>query len=248
MWHAFTTIPSALSVAAELRSAAPPLRGRLSYSEQVVRWFKEKEGETYKQPIMDPGPGWQLDLDAPADGRRRLRFRLERTHDARYAMEGTMTHATTGWRSPLLWQFKQSFLGAPSPLLPDLRETGRWEHGTVHRHARAGDGTMATTVPAPALLFPLTWLAQFPFDLGLRAWSDEVVVMEDLTLFTRGVALEPAGAAPTALPLAAGLRGVVLRFGGGLPYEFWVNEHGLVVYLCAGPTRVFVLNHLENLS
>lgn len=249
MWHPFALFPDELTVPAPLRAAPLPAAARLVYREKVVRWFKPKPGHTYKQPVLDHGPGLTLERRPAADGRLELRFRQERTHESPQVLEGTMTCAAGGWSSPLAWSVRQSFVAkAESDLLPSLEETGEWSKATVTRRTRARGGRLTTTHAARALLSPPAWLAAFPRDLAPAPWSDDVVVMDEFTLFVTGAAIEPAGRETRAHILAQGLRGHVLRYAGGLPLEFWVNEHGTVVYLCAGPTRVLVLESAEALT
>lgn len=251
MWHAFDLFPEELGVAPELRVGALPSRARLAYTEKVVRWFKPKPGHTYKQPVLDLGPGWEIEREAVANGRREIRCRYERTHSTNHALAGRLVCASDAWRSPLEWEFTQEFpRESASSLLPALTERGSWRNGAITRRAEAGSGSrpMTRTIPASRVLCVQAWLADFPTDLAFAPWSDDAVVMEDATLFTHGVAIEPIAERVRAHALGAGLRGFSVRYGGGLPLEFWVNEHGVVIYLCAGPTRVLVLEKVEALA
>lgn len=251
MWHAFHLFPEELTVAANLRSAKLPAAVRLTYAEKVVRWFKPKEGFKYKQPVLDHGPGLVIERDAVSGDRREVRCRYERSHSATQVIAGGLLCANDAWRSPQEWAFTQAFPGASSsPLLPALTERGtrRGTEIALETSVESRGRTVSRMVSAPRLLCVHAWLADFPGDLALAPWSDGIVVMEDATLFTRGAAIESVGANVRQHALAAGLRGFSVRYSGGLPLEFWVNKHGVVIYLCAGPTRVLVLEMVEEIS
>lgn len=254
MWHPFFQIPDGKEVSPELRTAAIPARARITYGERVIRWFRLIRGTSERTPILNPGldetrAGIVIETGEPSAGRREVKIRLERIHDSPHVVDGTLTCDTAGLRSPRSWQVRQSFVReAASPLLPDILEAGSFADGTVKRAISAGQRTMEISMEAQSLLAPYVWLAGFPLDLTPADWTDSTVVIEEMSVFSRGAAIGRVTPAVAAHPLAAGLLGVVLRHGGGMPLEFWVNERGLVVYLCASPTRMFVLERVEALS
>lgn len=125
-------------------------------------------------------------------GRRELRCRYERSHAVTQVIEGRLC-ATDAWRSPVEWSFTQTFPDrSASPLLPALTESGTWRDGAIALRATAGNRirAIARTLPAPRVLCLHAWLADFPRDLAPASWSDDILVMEDATLFTRGTAFE----------------------------------------------------------
>jgi hypothetical protein len=254
MWHPFFQVPDGKEVSPELRMAAIPARARLTYGERVIRWYRLVRGTSERTPILNPGleetrAGIVIETGEPTAGQREVKLRLERIHDSPHSVEATLHCDTAGLRSPREWQVRQSFIReAASSLLPDIRERGSFAEGTVKRTISAGQRTMESSLKAQSLIAPYTWLAGFPLDLTPADWSDSTVVMEEMSVFSRGAAIGRVTPSVVAHPIAAGLLGVVLRHGGGMPLEFWVNEKGLVVYLCASPTRMFVLERIEALS
>ena len=97
---------------------------------------------------------------------------------------------------------------------------------------------------APTLTSIYTLVANFPTGMAARGGQVEGLLSEGYT-FSSPAKIGPGHPAARTLPLAGKLQNYLLTFPGGLPFEFWVNEAGLVVFLCQGPMRVLVLEKVE---
>jgi hypothetical protein len=250
MWHPFHIMPPEnLVVADALRSATAAPSCRLVYGERILARFptKDKIG-TDKQwrPAIDQLPGVTLTRRAPAGDRWELdveqRWQFASTD---HLLTATVTAASSDWRTPLRWTLRQALTpnkGAP-PLTP-LEEAGAWENGQVRRTCKVGRGSESGSHAAPSLTSIYTLMANFPTEMAARGGQIEGLLGEGFT-FSPSAKLGPGHPAPRALPVAGKLQNYLLTFPGGLPFEFWVNDAGLVVFLCQGPMRVLVLEKVE---
>ena len=253
MWHPFGIMPPEnLTVADALRSAKPPTSCRLVYGERILARFptKDKIGtEKQWRPAIDQLPGVTLTRHAPAGGPWPLdveqRWQFASTD---HVLTGRVTAAAAQWRTPLSWTFRQTITPHKdaAPLTP-LEESGTWGAGQVRRTCKAGRGSESSTHPAATLTSVYTLLANFPIELGESGGEVQGLLGEGFT-FSPSAKIAPGHPAPSALPAAGKLQNYLLTFPGGLPFEFWVNEGGLVVYLCQGPMRVLVLEKVEALA
>lgn len=256
MWHAFDIIADDLTVAPELHGMQAEADTRLVYGERVVRWFSDKSGKGQWPAVVDHKPGIVIERYGaiPVGGSDwMLRVEHIRSQAVPVTMRMTMTCAPNAWRSPREWELKETLgdQGKPSPL-QETSETGLWESGRVTRTIRAGakriDQAFNTT--QPACLYPI--LADFPVE------EIEAGVLKDQAcdaLFTEGMQHVGGGSIVVGAPgdtathqFASGLRCFRLVPAMGFPLEFWVNTHGVVIYLIEGATRAWVLQSVEVMS
>jgi hypothetical protein len=256
MWHAFDIIAEELAIPDELRAAQPGAGRRLVYGERVVRWFTDKSGEGQWPAVVDRQPGIVVQRPGVATGAG-----SDWTLDAEHTrMQGTSVTlriqavcAADPWRSLRQWDAGETLGNAqlPSPL-GATTERARGVDGKLTRQVSGDAGRSFEQVfPAvrPACLYAL--LADFPMDeLESGRMDDEIcdalftegMLHMGAASFTRGA---PGGAAGHAL--AEGLRCYTLSPQRGFPLQFWVNRHGLVVYLIEAATRAWTIEHVEAL-
>lgn len=254
MWHPFDIMPPEyLGVADAVRAAAAPAPAcRLVYGDRILARFptKDKIGvDKQWRPAIDDLPGLTLTRRAPAAGRWELdveqRWQFASTD---HVLSGKVTASTADWRMPLSWTFRQTITPSKdaAPLTP-LEEAGTWEAGQVRRTCKAGRGSESSTRAAPTLTSVYSLLANFPIELAKSGSETQGLLGEGFT-FSPSAKIGPGHPAPRGLAVAGNLQNYLLAFPGGLPLEFWVNEAGLVVYLCQGPMRVLVLEKVEALG
>lgn len=251
MWHAFDIIAEDLTVAPDLRVTRAS--NRLVYGERVVRWFSDKSGKGQWPAVVDHKPGMVIEkLGTTQVGGSDWKLRVEhiRSQTVPVTMRLNLTCAGNAWRSPRAWELKETLgeQGNTSPL-QETSETGRWESGRVTRTIRAGTKHIDKVFNAthPACLYPI--LADFPVK------EIETGVLKDQgsdALFTEGMLYVESGSFMAGAPgdtahhiLAAGLRCYRLIPSMGFPLEFWINTHGVVIYLLEGATRAWVLESME---
>lgn len=249
MWHPFDIMPGELALDSALRSASAPSRARLVFGERITRWFKDKS-ESAKQwpPTVDRKEGLSLSrrpgsTDGSWDLGVRQVWQLTNVH----TLEGTMSCATVGWRSPHQWNFRQTFLSdRGAEVLPPLTEAGTWKAGLLTRTTTGKDRALTASGETSRLAAQYGLMADFPLAEALQL-EPAGLLQEGLT-FSPGASLRRCPDDLQKHPLAAGLTGFVLDTPQGYPADFWVNPAGLVVYVCFGPNRALVLDRLEEIA
>jgi hypothetical protein len=222
------------------------------YGERILARFptKDKIGTDRQwRPAIDQLPGLTLTRHAPTGDRWKLEVEQRwQFASADHLLRAALTADASGWRTPLSWTFHQAITPTKdaAPLTP-LEEAGTWARGEVLRTCKAGRGTQSARVAAPTLTSIYTLLANFPPAMAARGGEVSGLLAEAFT-FSPSATLAPGHAAQRALAMAGKLQNYRLTFPGGLPFEFWVNESGLVVFLCQGPMRVLVLEKVEALA
>lgn len=247
MWHPFDLMPQELTVPDAVRNASAGDRCRLVYGERITRWFKDKASTDQQwPPTVDKKPGLTLARQPGPAGTFDLDVRQTWVLTNTQTMTGKMTCRAEGWRSPLTWEFRQTFLNDKGkPLVPGLTESGRWKNGILERSTKGDHGEVRQTVRATELASVYALIANFPKE-GEAAGSTGLL-REALT-YSPDAAWQPAPKVLQESPLARGLRGYVLKSEGGFPADCWVNAAGVVVYVCYGPNRAFVLDQVEALA
>jgi hypothetical protein len=247
MWHPFDIMPQDLAVDDALKTAAPGDHCRLVYGERVVRWFKDKSSaDSQWPPTVDKKPGLVLTRRPGSDGTWDLDLQQTWVLTNTQTMSGKMTCRRIGWRSPLSWEFQQSFQTSKGKeFLPGLTERGSWRDGELLRVTSGASGEVEKTDRAAELAATYALLADFPKE-G-EATGDTGLLQENLGYSPRA-GFVPCSKALQENPLARGLRGSVLKNEGGYPADFWTNPAGVVIYACYGPNRVFVLEKAEAVS
>jgi len=250
LWHAFDIIAEAMQSDPGLRDAKASNVKMLVYSEHIVRWFKDKSGDGQWPAVVDDRPGITIDISqstGAVDGTSHLDVEHTRIQGATVTMHLKLKFLSNSWRSPQSWELKEVLGDKRSPSeLRDTIEQGRWDVNQITRQIRGVTGRVIKnnyTARTPTSLYTL--LAAFPInDIALNNPSDG--------LFTEGMqymggATFEQGATGNADKhgLAAGLTCYRLKPAMGFPLEFWVNRHGLVVYLLEGATRAWALQSME---
>ncbi len=244
MWHPFDIMPDALTVAPEIRNAKPSDSCVFTFGEKVMTYFKDKSGKTEQwPPMLDAQPGLRIARKKKSSS---LELEITQTWKLDYIRElkGTMSCKPDGWRSPLEWNFTRTFTAAvsrPSNFAP-VKISGRWENGKMIQTfaGEAAQDRRAEQVDVLACTYSL--LADFP---GL---SGSMALLNDGLIFAPSAAVHKCTAALHQRPPAAGLTGYMILSGVDQPVEYWVNEHGAVIYVCSGTTRVLILKNVETLS
>lgn len=247
MWHPFDIMPQELAVSDELRNASPGENRHLVYGERVTRWFKDKSSTDQQwPPTVDKKPGITLSRRLAASGTAELEIRHIWQLTVAQDMAGRMTTRTDGWRSPLSWEFQQSFLTERNKsLVPSVVDSGSWRDGVLERVTKGNSGTVRKSTPAAQLASTYALMADFPRD---GQASGSTGLLREALSFTPDVSLQPVPQAVRDNPLARGLTGFVLQAPSGYPADFWVNASGLVIYACYGPNRAFILEKAETLT
>jgi hypothetical protein len=253
MWHAFDIISEGLTVAPELLDVHAGAGTRLVYGERVVRWFSDKSGKGQWPAVVDHKPGIVIERHSTTavDGADwKLRVEHIRAQTVPVTMRMNMTCAPDMWRSPREWDLKESLGDQDKPsALQATSETGRWQAGRVTRTIRAGTKRIDNVYNAthPACLYPM--LADFPVkEIDAGEFQDQpcdALFTEGMQQFGGGSMVDGAPGDTAHHKRAAGLRCFRLVPAGGFPLEFWVNTHGVVIYLIEGATRAWVLQSVE---
>lgn len=248
MWHPFDIMPDALAVSPEIRNARPSDTCVFTYGEKVMTYFKDKSGKTEQwPPMLDDQPGLRI---ARKKKRNALELEITQTWKLDYVRElkGTMVCRPDGWRSPLEWNFTRTFTpsASRSPAFAPVKISGRWENGGLSQ-TTAGDASRDSRAQRAAdLACTYSLLADAPFkETGLSAGP---ALLTDDLIFSPAAAVHQCSATLHQRPPAAGLTGYMVLSGVDQPVEYWVNEHGAVIYVCSGTTRVLILKNVETLS
>jgi hypothetical protein len=250
LWHPFDIIGAEeLSVNESLRTAATPAARECVYTERVTRWFGDKSDQKNQwPPTLDQKPG--IRISCRPDGET-MKVGVVQVWEQmiNHELTASMECSASGWRSPSSWTVKHTFKQARSgrEFVPDIDETGRWQQGTLTRTSQGQETAMTRSRSVGSLASVYALLANFPR-------VEEIPELSQTTLLQEGFVVTPDADlvnCPEVLrehPLAQGLRGYTLLNKGNFPSDFWVNDNGLVVYICLGPHRVFVLNSLQTIS
>lgn len=256
MWHAFDIIADAMGVSPGLRSARADGPGRLVYAERVVRWFKDKSGRGQWPAVVDDRPGIVIERPVvsgkPSDWTLRVEHVRMQTAPATLRMQ--LTCASDPWRSPRHWEATHT-LGDQdhhSPLAPTI-EQGDWDGRRLTRRVQGKSGRVIEQVhdtQQPACLYAL--LADFPVkSLKLKGFdhkSCDALFTEAMQQMGGASFIPGAPGNAAEHRLAEGLTCYRVTPTLGFPLEFWVNEHGMVVYLIEGATRAWVIKGVEALT
>lgn len=256
MWHAFDIIADELAASDELRAAQPGTGCKLVYGERVVRWFKDKTGQGQWPAVVDHRPGIVVQRSSTstnAEGDWRLDAEHTRVQGTSVTLRMQAVCAADPWRSLRQWDAGETFGDAQlSSPLRATTERARRVDGQLKRQVTGDAGRsfeQTYQTARPACLYAL--LADFPMqelesgrldDETCDALFTEGMLHMGAASFTRGA---PGGAARHAL--AEGLRCYSLSPQRGFPLQFWVNRHGLVVYLLEAATRAWTIEHVEAL-
>jgi hypothetical protein len=247
MWHPFQIMPGEIAVSEPLKTAAKPsAHCRLTYGERVIRWFlRETDQEGHLLPNVDERTGLVIEKRT-VDHFLELQVRHQKDLGVPHILEGTMQARRNDWRSPLSWDFEQKFIGARG--IRNFRETGHWNSGQARLVSGRGQQEIVRTEAVDSLTCLYTLLADFPTHVEPYPRSYETSVLEDLSIINRGALLHAPPPRVREHPMARGLRGYVVDYPANFPIEFWVNEHGAVIYVCFGPNRALFLQSIEELS
>jgi len=249
MWHPFDLMPDELAVPPDLRSACPGKNCTVSFDEKALTYFRDKSSKTDQwPPSMDSFPGVRI--------RRRTGKKsvdLEITHqwhlDYLRELRGAMSCVPDAWIAPRSWSFLRTFeprFSGAAPFDP-VEIRGSWNSGELTQAIVANKQKQTQTVPAASLISTYALLSGFPVQ-GESLPAGAVVLGEDLVSSSSAAVLHRCPEGLRKHPLAQGLSGVVIDARGNLPTEFWVNEHGLVIYAFNGVSKLFVLKKIEEES
>lgn len=247
MWHPFDIMPQELTVSDTVRNFSVSGPCRLTYGERVTRWFKDKSSADQQwPPTVDRKPGLTLTRRPAGEGTLDLEILHTWILTNTQTMSGRMTCRTDGWRSPLSWEFRQTFVTDKNkPFLSGVIESGSWKNGLLERVTRGAAGEVRKSTQAAQLASTYALMADFPEPSEA---SGTTGLLQEALSFSSDVALVPVPALLQENPLAHGLRGFSLQGGNGYPADYWVNSAGTVIYVCYGPNRAFVLDKAEALS
>lgn len=248
MWHPFDILGDELSVEKTLRDSVFPASCRLVYSERVTRWFKDKSDQNNQwPPTVDQKPGIQISRRVEDDA-----MRVEVVHEwelmIRHLLSATMDCSTKGWRSPSSWLAQVTFrnIRGGKEFLPEIREVGSWSDRRLKQVSQGAKNSITRSSEVDSLASVYALLANFPSPDEASSLGSTTLLEEGFTV-TPDVTLLPCPENLQQHPMAEGLRGYALRGKGNFPTDYWVNRHGLVVFICMGPHRAFFLESLESL-
>jgi hypothetical protein len=250
LWHPFDILgKEELAVAGNLRNAEVSGAWSGTYTERVTRWFKDKsDPDRQWPPTVDRKPGIRLTCRPEGD-----RLKVEVAQDVQqlisHLLTATMECSASGWRSPSKWTAKHTFAktGRAKEFLPEVEETGKWESGTLTQTSQGRETAMTKSRPARSLASIYTLLASFPEAAEIDGLGKTTFLQEGFVP-TVDAELVPCPQLLQKHPLARGLRGYALLNKGNFPADYWVNESGVVIYLCMGPHRAMVLESIQSIS
>lgn len=252
MWHPFDMMQADLAMDTSLRAVAIPPRARLVYGERVIHAFPVKPQGGAWQPKVDRLPGITLTRQVAARGSWELDVEQRWPDSTDHALQAKITCGDDAWRSPLSWRLTQTLASKSGNYeVPPLSEAGRWRQGGVEREIASAVAKRTVQARADALTCAYSLLANFPAEaIAARdqAFDAGATLLLEGFVMTAGARFGVAAEAPRQCALAAGLRNYVLVHGSGFPLEYWVNEHGAVLYVCQGSCRALVLEKMEVLS
>jgi hypothetical protein len=247
MWHPFHIMPSHFTVDERLiHEARPSSNCRMSYGERVIRWFlRVTDDDGNYLPNVDQRTGMVIERRASGDDWLELKIRHQKDLGVRHVLDGVMRVRRNDWRSPVSLDFEQQFQGSRG--IRNFRESGEWKEGLATLISRRKEAFVRSE-RADSLTSLYTLLADFPTHLEVHPKSSETSVLEDVSVINPRAKLIPIPRAVTEHPMARGLRGYALDYPANLPVEFWVNQHGAVIYVCVGPNRALFLQSMEDIS
>lgn len=247
MWHPFDLMPADLAVPDNLKTTAQKGAVRRVYSQRVTRWYSDKSSrDTQWPPTVDKRPGITLTI-RPGSDRIELRIEQQWLVNTDHALSGTITCLNNPWRSPEQWQLKQTFTTKRgNTFLPSIEESGQWQNGKIQTLTQLGKKELRNSLNAADLTSFYTLLADFPAPESLP--KDQAVYQTEALSFIPSARIEEAPALYRNHPLAKGLRGFTVKTASDIPADYWLNENGVVIYVCWGPNRAFVLETSEELA
>lgn len=245
MWHPFDLIPNELALAPELRNARPAVNRTVLFEERALTYFKDKSDKTGQWPLtMDELPGIKITRRGDSSNRE-----LEISHrwklDYFRTLSGTMQCAGV-WQSPKRWSFLRTFKPMFSGAVPFAPVEVRGSYGKgelVQTHSGASN-RQEDQVSAENPLSTYALMAGFSTDAPAPQGSF-TLLGEDLVV-TGSARIHRSPDLLMKHPLAEGLTGYVIDAQGDLPTEFWVNQHGLTVYVFNGVSKAFILTGVED--
>ena len=249
MWHAFDIIADAMQVEPGLREANPRGMHKLVYRELLVRWFKDKSGKGQWPAVVDERPGISFEMVPASETNSNNTLNIEhaRIQGTPVRLNLKLVHANDGWRTPIAWNLTEK-LGDNQfkSELQDTTEQGLWDGKQVTRSItgsanRVIKHTYATS--QPACYYAL--LASFPLNEIAILTNCDALFTEGMQQMGQAAFVKGAMGNAAEHDLAKGLTCYKLNPSMGFPLEFWVNEHGMVVYLVEGATRAWVLQSME---
>lgn len=248
MWHPFQIMPGEIAADEALISAAKPFSHcRFTYRERIIRWFLRETNEVgHLLPNVDERTGMIIEKRTTNDEFLDLQVRHQKDLGVRHILKGTMRAQRNDWRSPVAWDFEQIFQGSPE--IQNFREAGDWQPGQANLVTSRDRQEIVRTEEVASLTCLYSLLADFPAHMKVFPESSETSVLENLSVINRGATLRAVPLQMTEHPMARGLRGCALDYKANLPVEFWVNQHGIVIYVCVGPNRALFLESIEDLS
>ncbi|MBC2592924.1 hypothetical protein H5P28_01495 [Ruficoccus amylovorans] len=230
-----------------MKSVAGNSQVRRVYGERVTRWFKDKSSaDSQWPPTVDKRPGIRLDIRTERGG-----FDLGITHEwpltSNFTLSGEMRCADNAWRSPTIWNLAQTFTTTRgNEILPAIVEQGRWENARVQTVTTQGTREIRNARAAPAFASVYALMAAFP-DVS-RGGLGEALLQEETLSFVTSARIKNAPKELQRNKLAQGLTGYTVYTATGYPADYWLNENGVVIYVCWGPNRAFVLEQSEELA
>lgn len=243
MWHPFDLIPDELALAAEFRTLQPPANRTVLFTQRALTYFKDKSSKTEQWPLMmDELPGTRI----TRRGRAELELAVSHQWKLDYfrTLSGDMT-CSGAWHSPQTWSFRRTC----KPLFPGafafapVAIQGRWQAGKLEQTHVGSVRKQQQLAKAGNLLSIYALMSGFPLRQNLPE-TFVTLLGEDLVVRSQGRILRSPPATQNH-PQAEGLTGFLVEAAGDFPTELWVNEHGLVVYVFNGISKVFVLTGVE---
>lgn len=248
MWHPFQIMPSHIAADEAVKSGAKPSPScRMIYRERVIRWFlRDTDEDGYRLPNVDDRTGMTIEKRAAGGDHIELKVRHQKDLGVRHILQGSIKARRDDWRSPVSWDFTQEFPRGSG--FGDFRESGEWEPGKARLVSRGGGREIVRIEAVASLTSLYSLLADFPARVNSYPESTETAVLEDVSVINRGARFQPVPQLVKEHEMASGLRGLALDYAANFPVEFWVNDHGAVIYACFGPNRALFLERIEEIS
>ncbi|TWU21798.1 hypothetical protein [Bythopirellula polymerisocia] len=244
MWHPFDLITEELELALELRTAQPAVNRSLWFEERALTYFHDKSSKTEQWPVnMDELPGLKITRRVNAE----TELEINHTWKLDYVrnLSGNMKCSGT-WHSPHYWSFRRIFkpMFSRAARFDPVEVEGRWQGGKLEQTYTGSAHQQVQTETAERLLSIYALMAGFPLEAG-EPGSPTKLLGEDLVV-TGSARMLRSTEALQHHHLAKSLTGFLLDAQGNFPTEFWVNEHGLVVYVFNGVSKAFILTRVED--
>jgi hypothetical protein len=246
MWHPFDIQKDELFVDEALKDSAIPPTCSIVYSERITRWFQDKSDQHNQwPPTVDRKPGIRVTRRIEED-----LMKLDIVHEwelvISHLLSAKMECSANGWRSPKSWTAQETFTNVRGgrDFLPKIEESGHWRGGMLKQVSKGREQTITRARGAKSLSSFYSLLANFPSEEEIPSLGT-TTLLEEGFMVTPDVTMLPCPKNLQQHPMAKNLVGYTLRGRGNFPADFWFNKHGLVVYVCLGPHRAFVLESLE---